>query len=154
MKISIPNAGELELETVIVDLNGTLTVRGVLIDGVKERLRLLTETGLSLVLFSGDTRGNAEALADSLGVRFIHAGTGEEKRLAAMQHLNPATCVAIGNGLIDVPLFRVAALSIATLQAEGAHRDALQAADIVCPSIIDALDLLLDTQSLISTIRP
>ncbi len=152
MKITIPNTGELELQTVILDLNGTLTIRGILIEGVQERLEKLKQKGFSLFLFSGDTRGTAKSLADTLGLQYVYASTGEEKRRASLE-LNPATCVAIGNGFIDVPLFREVGLSIATLQAEGVHREALKEADITVPSIVDALDVLLDEQTLISTLR-
>lgn len=44
MKFSIPNGQELELNTIVLDLNGTLTVGGRIIDGVKDRLKKLKKT--------------------------------------------------------------------------------------------------------------
>lgn len=153
MKLHIPNADELVLETLILDLNGTIAVRGEIMSGVKDRIERIKNLGLRVVLFSGDTRGNAAAIARELGIELVRAGTGEEKRAAALT-LAPESCVTIGNGLIDVPLFNTVHLSIVVIQAEGAHGKALTAADIVVCSILDALDLLLNPESLIATLRP
>jgi P-type E1-E2 ATPase len=153
MRISIPNAAELVLETLILDLNGTLTIRGKLVEGVESRIQKLKALGLRVVLLSGDTRGTAASIADNLEIELVIAGTGEEKRSVA-ETLGASTAVALGNGLIDVPLFHAVRLSIAILQIEGLHTACLQAADIVCTNIIDALDLLLDPQALASTLRP
>jgi len=147
MKVEIPGQGELEIKTVVLDLNGTIAVRGQLVEGVKERVDTIKQKGLRVVLFSGDTRGNAEKLAGELDIEFIRAGTAEEKG-AEISKLDSETCAAIGNGLIDV-----AKLAIVTLQAEGIHTKALLAADVVVPSINDALDLLIDENSLIATLR-
>jgi len=152
MKVEIPGKGELEIKTVVLDLNGTIVVRGQLVEGVKERVDTIKQKGLRVVLFSGDTRGNAEKLAGELDIEFIRAGTAEEKG-AEISKLDSETCAAIGNGLIDVAKLGLAKLAIVTLQAEGIHTKALLAADVVVPSINDALDLLIDENSLIATLR-
>ena len=38
MIYNIPGQGELEIKTIILDLNGTLSVGGIVPDGVKERI--------------------------------------------------------------------------------------------------------------------
>jgi len=153
MKLLIPNSEPIELTTVILDLNGTLTIRGILVNGVLEKIAQLKQKGLNVVLFSGDTRGTGQKIADDLGVQLVPTSTGEDKKQEALK-LNPQTCVAVGNGLIDAQLFSVVKLSIAVLQAEGVHTKALTEADILVPSILDALDLLLDEASLVATLRP
>lgn len=153
MIIPIPNSSDLELNTIILDLNGTLTEHGSLVEGVESRIRKLQELGLTVVLFSGDTRGTAASIAHRLGIELIIAGTGEKKRAAA-EKVGTATAAAVGNGLIDVPLFKVVALSIAVLQKEGVHTACMQAAHVMCLTILDALDLLLDPQALAATLRP
>lgn len=45
-------------------------------------------------------------------------------------------------------------MGIAVVGPEGAATSALMAADLVCHSILDALDLVLDAQALASTLRP
>ena len=44
-------------------------------------------------------------------------------------------------------------LRVVTLQAEGVHVQTLLNSDIVVPNINDALDLLIDSQRLIATLR-
>ncbi len=152
MKLIIPNSKNIEIKTLILDLNGTLTVKGELVKGVPEILEKIKNKGIKIVLFSGDTRGNGKKVADELNIELVVTPTGKDKRKSALK-LNPSTCVAIGNGLIDVPLLKTVKLSILTLQAEGIHTECVKEADIIVPSIIDALNLLIDESSLISTLR-
>ena len=152
MKYPIPGLGELELNTIILDLNGTLSVGGQLVQGVHERIQKLKDQGLRVVFFTGNTRNDADDLAKELGIEWQLAGTAEAKREAA-QKLDPATAASIGNGRIDLELMKTVKLSIVTLQAEGVHVETLQACDIVIPTINDALDLFIDSQRLIATLR-
>jgi len=54
MKIDIPGNGPLVIETIILDLNGTLCVGGKLVPGVKERIQELREK--CHLVFSQETR--------------------------------------------------------------------------------------------------
>jgi soluble P-type ATPase len=152
MIYNIPGAGNLELRTLILDLNGTLTVKGEIPKGVKERLAQLKEMRYRILFFTSNTRNNADEIAKSLGIEWILAPDGIAKREEALK-LNPDTCVAIGNGLIDLGLMKVVKLGIVTLQAEGVHVQTLLNSDIVVPSINDALDMLIDPSTLIATLR-
>src|SRR5437868_7649051 len=105
MKYIIPNEGELEIQNIILDLNGTLTIGGKIVEGVSERLQKLKNLGFRIIFFSGDTRGNASQIAQELGIEFIKASTGEDKRKEA-EKLNPELCVSIGNGLIDLEMMK------------------------------------------------
>ena len=152
MKYQIPGQVELELKTIILDLNGTLTVGGEIVDGAKERLTKLKSLGYQLIFFTGNTRGNADGIARELGIEWLLAESGEDKKKEA-QKLNPDTCVSIGNGLIDLELMKVVRLGIVTLQAEGVHVQTLLESDLVVPNINDALDLFIDEQKLIASLR-
>lgn len=142
----------MELSTIILDLNGTLTVGGTIISGVAERLQALKELGYKIVFFTGNTRNNAKELAQQLEIGWVLATDGEAKKEQALK-LNPETCVSIGNGLIDLELMKVVKLRMVTLQAEGVHVQTMLHSDIVIPTINDALDLLIDQQRLIATLR-
>lgn len=148
---TIPGHGELEIKTIILDLNGTLSVGGVIPEGVSERLQTLKQH-YKVVFFTGNTRNDADELAATLGIEWRLAKTADDKRKLALE-LDPQTCATIGNGLIDLELFKTVRLSIATLQAEGVHVQTLLHADIVIPTINDALDLFIDEQRLIATLR-
>ncbi len=151
MKIDIPGSGPLVIEAIILDLNGTLCVGGKLVPGVAERIQELRQK-CHLVLFSGDTRGDASQLANDLGIAFTRTKTGQDKADEA-EKLQADKCAAIGNGLIDLQLIQRVKLGIVVLQGEGAHAKTLLAADIIVTNINDALDLFIDEQRLIATLR-
>jgi soluble P-type ATPase len=152
MIYNISGQQQLEIKTIILDLNGTLSVGGVVPVGVRQRLDHLKRLGLRILFFSGDTRGDANELAAQLGIEWKLAKTAEDKRNLAL-NLDPDTCVSIGNGRIDLELTKVVKLGIVTLQSEGVHVQTLLASDVVVPTINDALDLLIDEKRLISTLR-
>lgn len=152
MKYSIPGQDPFEIKTLILDLNGTLSVGGVIPEGVKDRLYGVKELGFSAVFFTGNTRNDADELASELGIEWKLAKNAEEKRDLAQQ-IGADTCASIGNGLIDLELTKAARLGIVTMQAEGVHVQTLLAADIVVPSVNDALDLFIDPDRLIATMR-
>ena len=152
MKYTIPGQDELTIETIILDLNGTLSVAGSIVDGAKEKLAKLKELGFKTVFFTGNTRNDAEEIAKELNIEWKLAKSAEEKHDLALK-MNPGTCASIGNGLIDIELMKVVKLSIVTLQAERAHVQTMLNSDIVVPSILDALDLFIDGQRLIATLR-
>ncbi len=152
MKYTIPGQRELNIETIILDLNGTLSVGGKIVEGVHERLNQLKKLGFNVVFFTGNTRNDADDIAAELGIEWKLAKSAEDKRDLALE-MSPETCVSIGNGLIDIELMKAVELSIVTLQAEGVHVQTLVNSDIVVPTILDALDLFIDDQRLIATMR-
>lgn len=151
MKIDIPGNGPLVIDTIILDLNGTLCVGGKLVPGVVERIQQLRQK-CHLVLCSGDTRGDASHLADELAITFAKTASGQDKANEA-DKFQADTCAAIGNGLIDLQLIQRVKLGIVVLQGEGVHAKTFLAADIIVPNVNDALDLFLDEQRLIATLR-
>jgi len=152
MKYEISQGKVLEIDTVVLDLNGTLSVNGKVPSGAKERLDKLVALGFRIILFTGDQRGTAEELCNDLGIEYTVTKTGEEKE-KEMLKLDVEKCVAIGNARIDIGTFKHARLSILTLQAEGIHASAIKHADIIVPSILDALDLLMNKDSLCATLK-
>jgi soluble P-type ATPase len=152
MHFSIPGRQPMEIKTVILDLNGTLTIDGMMIDGVKERIEKLRSEALRLFLFSGDTQGTGAAIARDLGLEFRLTPDANAKAAEA-KTLEPETAATIGNGAIDLELFKTVRLRILTLQAEGVSPQTLLESDIVVPSVNDALDLFLKPKRLIATLR-
>ncbi len=152
MKHDIPGVGTIEIETIILDLNGTLSVAGVIPGGTMLRLTRLKELGYRLVMFTGNTRGDADQLAARLGIEWKLAKSAEDK-LRLTQELGPERCASIGNGRIDKEMMEAVALAVLTMQAEGVHVETLLVSDIVVPSVVDALDLFIDPARLIATLR-
>ena len=104
-------------------------------------------------LLSADTFGSLDRIAERLGVDAVRISRGEEKR-AYVERLGAERCAAVGNGANDEAMLRVARLGIAVIGREGAGSATLHAADVVCASIVDALELLLSPDALASTLRP
>lgn len=149
--VDIPGRQRLELDYLLLDQNGTLSKRGELLPGVKERLASLASE-LSIHILSGDSFGTLDQIAEQLGgVDARKVETGAEKKAFAEQ-LGGYRCAAIGNGYNDVEMFKACALSIAVIGPEGASHAAI-AAQILCSSITDALDLLIDTRMLAATLK-
>jgi P-type E1-E2 ATPase len=152
LSVTIPGRDELLLTHLMLDVNGTLTNRGELIAGVEERLDRLRDL-LDIHLVSADTFGTVDAIAAQLRVDAKHAPTGPDK-LWVLDMLGRDSCAVIGNGANDALVLEAAALGFAVLGPEGASAAALRAADVVCKSADDALDLLLDPKALAATLRP
>jgi len=150
--VPIPGRAELGLDHLLLDVNGTLTNRGVLIDEVADRLRRLRGT-LEIRLVSADTFGTLDAIAERLAVVAVRASSGQDK-LRVLEELGRERCAVVGNGANDVAVLEAAALGLAVLGPEGASAAALRCADVVCASAADALDLLLDPMALSATMRP
>ncbi len=154
IKAAIPGLGDLCLEHLVLDFNGTLAADGALLPGVSEALVELSHK-LILHVVTGDTHGTAATALEGLPLRLnILPPTGQDAaKLDYVTRLGATTCAAIGNGRNDRLMVRVAALGICVLQEEGAAAETLTAAAIVCPDILAGLFLLLKPQRLIATLR-
>jgi soluble P-type ATPase len=152
MKYDISGVGIIEINTIVLDLNGTLSVMGKIVEGVVERIAVLKKLGINVILFTGDQRGNAADFCKELGIEFRKASNSAEKEKLFLE-LDSNTTAAIGNARIDIGKFKHAALSIATLQAEGIHAGILSYVDIIVPCINNALDLFIDADALKATMR-
>jgi P-type E1-E2 ATPase len=151
VQVEIPGRPPLDLHYLLLDVNGTLTDRGVLLEGVQEPLRRIDER-LDVRLLSADTFGTLGEVAAELGLSATLAATAEAKR-RVIASLGGHRCAAIGNGANDVPMLSEAALGIAVIGVEGAAAATLAAADLVTRSITQALDLLLEPRALAASLR-
>ncbi len=151
VELCIPGRGNFRLAHLALDLNGTLTLDGRLIDGVADRLTVLCEQ-MDVRVLTADTLGLAAEIERELGLRVERTGTSADKTVF-VERLGKEAVVAIGNGAIDAGMLSAAALGIAVLGSEGLAREAYESADIVTPDILAALDLLLNTKRLVATLR-
>jgi len=153
IRVDIPGRGILELEDMVLDLNGTIALDGEVLAGISERLMALLEK-LHIHLVTADTQGRAVVIAEQLGVGLVlvtPGGEADQKR-ALVEQLGAEKVLAIGNGANDAGMMRAAALGIAVMGTEGLAVEALQAADVVA-TIHDALDLLIHPRRLVATLR-
>lgn len=154
LTIEIPGWKTLELAHLVLDYNGTLALDGRLLPGVRERLGELAPL-LAIHALTADTFGSVrEQLQDiDCAVSVIPASEQARAKADYLQGLDPTRCVAVGNGRNDALMVKKAELGIALIQEEGAAAVTVAAADVVCTSINDALDLLLNPLRLAATLR-
>ncbi len=152
LSFEIPGGDPIEIEHLLLDVNGTLTDRGSLLPGVSKRIARLRRS-CTVRLLSADTFGTLDQLARRLGVEGQRVSRGTEKR-DLVRELGGTRCGAIGNGRNDAEMLSEVALAIAVVGPEGLSRALLTVADVICPSIQSALDLLLDPQAIAATLRP
>ncbi len=154
MRIDIPGYGELALNHLVMDYNGTLAIDGKLIDGVKDALIKLSES-LSLHVLTADTFGIAKEGLEGIPCQLTILPKDDQQggKLRFVQKMGAGHVAAIGNGRNDQLMLRDAALGIAVILEEGASVQALQSADVVCPSIVSALELMLNPLRLTATLR-
>lgn len=152
--LEIPGRDRLQVAHVVLDLNGTLVQGGHVADGVEARLTGLQEH-VTVHLATADTRGDAVEIAGRFGLtlHIVDAGEESQQKAGVLEGLGEAHTVAIGNGANDVEMVKRAALGIAVLGVEGAAARLLLHADVVVSDICNALDLLLEPQRLIATLR-
>lgn len=158
MEIDIPGRGRYDLQHVVLDVNGTVACGGQLIEGVRQHLQALRALGWQVHWITADTRGRQAALDAQLGwpaerVSATAAGGEAAQKAAFVRELGAEAVVAIGNGSNDVAMLREANLGVAVLGPEGLAVETLMAADLVAPDILSALDLLLDPNRLVATLR-
>lgn len=144
--------GNININTILIDLNGTLSIENQISEETKELVNRLKNLEMNLVILTGDQRGTAAKLAGELGVEFIKCASSEEKAEAAKKY-NRENTASIGNTRIDIGMFENSIISIATLQKEGIHAEILKHVDIVTTSIEDALGLFLDQDSFTSAMK-
>ncbi len=149
--IDIPGRGTFRLKHLVFDVNGTLALDGILLEGIAERIALL-RSQWQIHLLTADTYGRQDIIDATLGIKAHRVGTSAGK-LRYVLDLGAEQVVAIGNGANDVGMLRAAALGIAVLGPEGVAADALDAADIVVPNVIVALELLLNPRRIVATLR-
>lgn len=152
--INIPGKKTLYLEHLVLDFNGTLAVDGNLIDGVKERLQELTSK-LNVHVVTADT---FETVTNQLKgvacrIKILEKERQAKQKKIYIKQLGKKRCAAIGNGYNDWQMLKHAALSIATIQAEGASSKSLKHATMVCTSVNHALNLLLNPNRIVATLR-
>jgi len=153
-QIDIPGFNTLEIENLVFDFNGTLAVDGELIPGV-EALLMEHADQFTIYIVTADTFGKAAEQVKNTRCKLeiLPAGNQAKAKQHLIQQLGNDRCIAVGNGRNDHLMLGEAAIGIAVVQAEGASAKTLQSADIVCNSILDALQLLKSPKRLIATLR-
>jgi len=152
--IETPGMKKWEAEYLVLDYNGTLAIDGKLIPGIKSLLEKLSNQ-LKIHILTVDTFGTSkQELAEiNCELEIIDKEMQDVHKEIYVDHLVQEKVIAIGNGANDALMLAAAGLGILVIQKEGASVKALMNADIVCNSIIDALELLTNPLRMVATLR-
>jgi P-type E1-E2 ATPase len=154
IELIIPGRGELQLEHLVTDVNGTLAVDGVLIGGLTKRIAALRDR-VEIHMLTADTHGRQAAIDEQLNSKANHVQPGNEAAQKAefVRALGAEKVVAIGQGANDAEMLKAAALGICVMSQEGVAVETLISADIVAPDIFAALDLLEKPVRIVASLR-
>ncbi|HAA02758.1 MAG TPA: ATPase P [Syntrophobacteraceae bacterium] len=154
LDVKIPGHKTMNLGHLVVDYNGTIACDGRILDGVKERLETLAQL-VEVHVLTADTFGSVRRELSDMPCQLavIPVDDQAEAKRRYIRQLGVEHCVCVGNGRNDRLMLDAAALGIAVFQTEGAAVEAMLAADVAVPNILDALDLLLHPLRLAATLR-
>jgi soluble P-type ATPase len=154
ISVIVPRFGELRFEHCVSDFSGTLSEDGRLLPGVRERITFLAER-IRIHVLTADTHGRAGRELAGLPclVRFLSSEDHTAEKRCYVEGLGAEGVFAIGNGNNDVGMLHAARIGVAVCLVEGCSGEAAAAADILAPTPLDALDLLLKPNRLIATLR-
>jgi soluble P-type ATPase len=154
IRIEAPGQDTRDIENIVLDLNGTLTVDGRIHPKTKDKINLLAKR-TSIFIMTADTRGDSHDLLRKVKAEIVLIEGGEtgKAKMDFVRKIGLERTAAMGNGYNDRLMVKEASLGICILGREGASSETLRNSDIVFPSILDALDFLLKPLRQKATLR-
>ena len=154
VKIDIPGWENLEIENIVLDMNGTVATDGRISQEVKVKIDSLSEK-FRIYLLTADTYETADEEIWDTKVKLVRvAGEDTQKeKLEFLKTLDLEKTVVLGNGNSDQLIMKEACLGIAILGDEGISIPTMKNSDLLVKSISDALNLFLKPKRLIATLR-
>jgi len=152
--IDIPGWGSMDIENIVLDLNGTIATDGKIPKEVRGKINSLSDK-VTVYILTADSQGTADEEMRDLKARLIKTPREDSKngKLEFIKDLEIEKTVAVGNGNNDQLILKEAGLGIAVLGDEGMTVSTMKNADIVVKSILDALDLFLKPKRLLATLH-
>ena len=154
IELAIPGREPLHLQHLVTDVNGTLALDGLLMDGLVKRIAALRDR-LTVHLLTADTHGRQAVIDQQLGLtaRRLTPGNEQAQKQAYVDNLGAASVVAIGQGANDALMLKAAGLGICVMSPEGVAAETLLACDILVPNVLAAFDLLDKPMRIVATLR-
>lgn len=154
IQVSIPGWGDLDIEYLVVDYNGTCAFDGKMKESAREMLQKVARY-IKVFIITADSYGNIDTEGNTIDFSIIKVGkedTGNDKG-RIIRELGPEKVAAIGNGANDTQMLREAALGIGVIGDEGIASSLVKEADIIVKDITDALGIILHPERLLATLR-
>ncbi|MDY6853611.1 MAG: ATPase P [Thermodesulfobacteriota bacterium] len=165
IELNIPGRETLIIKHLILDLNGTIALDGEIIEGVRQRLKMLSRQ-LDIVITTADTTGRAVQIIEDMvekktdnerpfSVKLYRIEKEKEdiQKLELVKKLGMIQTISIGNGSNDALMLKESAIGICIIGKEGSAVEAVMSADLLTFDIKDSLDLLMIPQRMVATLR-
>ena len=152
--IHIPGRAQYQIEHIVFDVNGTLCLDGILIEGVQKRFQALKEQ-VQVHLVTADTYGkqNEHDRVLSTSAHILQPGNESEQKAKFVEGLLADAVIAVGQGANDAGMLKKAAIGIAILSREGLAVESLLAADLILPDIQSLFECLENPRRLVASLR-
>jgi soluble P-type ATPase len=152
LSLNIPGRGSFTIHHLVLDFNGTIAFNGELIPGVAERITLLSKK-MGVHVITADTNGSVAGECSGLPV-IVHVLQSNDHTAEKGEFVNKLDgVICMGNGANDEAMFEAADIAIAITGREGCATSTLLKSDLIIEDINDGLDLLLNPNRLIATLR-
>ena len=154
IRIDIPGWGNIDIENMVLDLNGTIAKDGRIPSKVKEKINSLSKMA-KIYILTADTQGTANEETHDMNIELVRITEEESNKgkFEFIRTLDLERTVAMGNGNNDQMILKEAGLGIAVIGDEGISIAAMKNADIAVKDILDGLDLFLKPKRLIATLK-
>ncbi len=154
MNIDIPGLGQIDIEHVVFDYNGTIARDGKLIKGVKEGIAKFSSQ-LNFHVITADTFGFVKKQLQDVNavLTIISNENQDQKKLDYINTLGAKHTICVGNGVNDRLMLKEACIGIAVLGEEGLATSSLVAADLMVKNILDIFSFFKTRERLIACLR-
>ena len=154
LQFNIPGCGNVEIDHVIFDYNGTIAFDGSLISGVAEGIRKYSDQ-VQFHVITADTFGFVKNELNGLNVMLtiISNNRQDEKKLDYLRSLGTEKTMCVGNGMNDRLMLEHARIGIGVVGHEGFAAKSLAASDIIINDILDLFGFFDVPQRLTATLR-
>ena len=149
--VELPNQPPMILDNLVLDFTGTISLDGVLLPGIADKLREISKR-IRITILTADTFGKVKESLAGLPCEIHIVKTGKDKE-RLVDEMGAHKVIAIGNGQNDVAMIRAAAIGIAVIGPEGASGNLLISAKVIVKDIFDALNLIMKPLRLKATLR-
>ena len=152
MLLNIPNVGEVEIKNIVLDYNGTVAKDGRVKENVKKYIEILSEN-FNIFVITADTHGSAAQNLNGVKAN-LHILTSDTHTIEKAEFVKSIGYVfAVGNGSNDSLMLKEAQIGVCVIEDEGASVKSVLNADIVCKSIENAFELLINPKRIVATLR-
>lgn len=154
IQFNIPGVGELKINHLLFDYNGTIAVDGIPVPGIKKKMNRHAKN-VNIHVITADTFGTVKKALEDVDCSVVTLEGGDHRQAKAnfLEELGPENTVAVGNGANDELMLKDAALGIAVLLEEGMNTKTLVASDIMVRDVADVFSYLEKPDRLVAALR-